>query len=108
MHSKDNFSNLPVVTDWIPTKCGRGRCFFLTPGKRIELDKYDQWEPHEGESIFAQLRRVSHLPKEVARREKHALRLREVRIRSPLYQQKDAAGGMVYWRALADSALLAD
>ena len=101
-------SQLPLCTKWIRTKDRKGKRYQLQPGTRIVLERYDQWDPHDGERMLDQLARVSISPNEIRRGDLATEQLRVRFLASDLYKEKDEKGGGVYWSALQGSRVLAD
>ena len=66
-----------VVTVFTPLPGGRGRLFRMEPGKRILLNRWDQWESDKEQDFFVQLKRLSLCKIEKLRRATGALRLKE-------------------------------
>jgi hypothetical protein len=94
--TRHGYSEVPIVTEHEPTADGRGKLFRLVPGKRIVLDRWDQWELNKGEPLLSQTARVSFSPQERERRRLGALRLQARLSLVPFYAEQ-AKDNPEYW-----------
>lgn len=99
MDDKQQFADLPVVTESTPTADGKGRLYQLEPGMRVVLDQYDHWRHNQSESMLKQCRRVFLSDKESQRRKDGAQRLKERLGRVPFYAEaaRKHSNGDEYW-----------
>lgn len=95
---------LPLVTERTPlhTEEGDGWLYRMEPGKRIELDQFDQWAANDIEDFWDQLRRVSLSPRESERRRRGAEALK-ARYESIPYYANAAKDDPGYWEKFYDS-----
>lgn len=84
-----------VVATSVPTAEGKGRLYRIEPGKRIALERWDQWQPNRDEPLLDRCARVSFSPEERERRRQRAKHLKERLSEVPFYAkaaEKDGEG----------------